>query len=255
MMNKCYLVSLETLLGGSREDHDGAAVWLHAMRSSDIPFLLLSEQSGRERSQLVDLVRDAGVGTVFASEIYTGTMAAVDWIMRNHPEKKRVVGIGGKGLHEALRVGEFTVDHRNPSWLVMGMHRNMTYLDYSYALQSIFHGAQLISVDNRMTQRYEGLDMIGNGAVIKMMEAASGKKAISFGRGSQNLYEQALRYLDLNEARVVAVGDDFARDIVPANKLGIETILLTRGESIMDMGITNESHPDYIVEDFYGLSK
>ena len=36
-MNKCYIVSLETLLGGSRNDHDGAAVWLQAMRSNDIP--------------------------------------------------------------------------------------------------------------------------------------------------------------------------------------------------------------------------
>ncbi|MBR3357581.1 MAG: HAD hydrolase-like protein [Solobacterium sp.] len=255
MMNKCYIVSLETLLGGSRNDHDGAAVWLDAMRRSDIPFLLLSEQSGRLRDQLVDLVKEAGIGTVYASEIYTGAMAAVDWILRTYPAHKRAVAIGGKGLHEALKLGEFTTDHRNPNWLIMGMHRNMSYLDYSYALQSIFHGAQLVSVDNRMTQRYEGLDMIGNGAVIKMMEAASGQKALSFGRGSEELYKQALQYLDLNEARVVVVGDDFERDIVPANALGIETVLITRGESIMNMGITNESHPDYIVEDFYGLSK
>lgn len=255
MINKCYLVSLETLLRGSAEDHDGAAVWLNAMRRSDIPFLLLSEQSGRERAQLVDLVKDAGIGTVYASEIYTGVMAAVDWILRNHPDRKRAVGIGGKGLHEALKLGGFRTDHRNPDWLIMGMHRNLSYMDYSYALQSLLRGAELVSVDGRMTQRYEGLDMIGNGAVIRMMEAASGKQALSFGRGSAALYEQALKYLDLNEARVIAVGDDFQRDIVPANALGIETVLITRGESIMNMGITQDSHPDYIVEDFYGLSK
>jgi ribonucleotide monophosphatase NagD (HAD superfamily) len=88
-----------------------------------------------------------------------------------------------------------------------------------------------------------------------MLEYASGMKAIDFGRGSIGLYNMALRYMQVGPGDVVAVGTQFPKDIETARKIGIETVYLTNGSSIMELGMDEENHPDYIVEDLYGLTR
>jgi len=182
-------------------------------------------------------------------------MAAVDYALYNYPMYQSASMIGGAGLKEALTVGKFTSDLSTPKFLFAGMDRNMNYMDYSYALQALLNGALFFSVDDRKIMKSDGLDLIGNGAVVKMLEEASGVKAEHFGRGSGLLIKYALRYLSVNADQAVMIGDDFRKDIIPALPLRLETVLITNGGSIMEMGVSDALHPDYIVEDLFGLCR
>ena len=51
------------------------------------------------------------------------------------------------------------------------------------------------------------------------------------------------------------VGTHFTKDILPAIALGMTTVYVTQGNSIADLGMNDETHPDYIVEDLAGLTK
>ncbi len=254
MFRKNYILQMDSLILNGRPA-PGAPQLLDAMWVHGIPYLILSEQSGRTREQIADMLNAGGFQNIRPSSIYTSVMAAIDWIMMNEPERKKAAYIGGGGIRQTLEQVGFTVRHSAPDVLFVGMNRNMTYKDYSDALQALLHGARLISTDSRKTQVFEGQQMIGNEAVVKMLEYASGVPAVHFGRGTEMLIRMALRYMQVTKDDVIITGHDFEKDIIPGIEMGIETILITNGESIMEMGITEDLHPTYIVEDLYGLAR
>jgi ribonucleotide monophosphatase NagD (HAD superfamily) len=182
-------------------------------------------------------------------------MAAVDYLLVKFPQWKKAAYIGGRGIRAALELGGFSIDHKQPDVVFAGMNRNLSYKDYSDILQYLLNGAVLISTDSRRTQRMEGVDMIGSGAIVRMLEYASQKRAVDFSRGSDILLRMALRYLNIKAEDTLAVGDDFNRDIVPAIKRGMDTVLITNGEGIENLEMSDTIHPTYIVEDLSGLTR
>lgn len=254
MFKKNYLLQMESLILNGHPA-PGAAELLDTMFVRGIPYLILSEQSGRTREKIAEMMNAGGFRNIRPSSIYTSVMASIDWVLMNEPERKKAAYIGGQGIRQTLEQVGFEISHGSPDVLFVGMNRNMSYKDYSDALQGILHGARLISTDGRRTQSSEGMDMIGNAAVVKMLEYASGMPAVDFGRGSELLLRMALRYMQVSRDDVILCGPDFRRDIIPGIRLGMETILITNGESIMEMGINEDLHPTYIVEDLYGLAR
>lgn len=255
MIESVYLIELDCIYKSTTDEIKGANLFLSKCIQEKIPFILLSEQSGKTRIEMAKALREHGLNVVNELDIYTSSMAAVDYVVRNYPEKIKVAGIGGKGMKEAISKGRFLTDQKNPDLLFVGMNRNMTYTDYSYALQYLLLGAKLISTDSRRTMHVDGLQQIGNASIVKMLEYASNVQAEQFGRSSKNYFNEVLRFLKQQINDVIYVSDNFDKDIKPAMEIGMETVLITHGEGIFEMGINEENHPTYIVEDFYGLAK
>ena len=254
MIYKNYLLQLDTLMRRSYPA-EGAVYLLDTLRENGLPYLILTEQSARTREQTANLMNDVGFHGIRPSDIYTSVMAAVDWLLWKEPHRKTAAYLGGSGLRMTLEEVGLQIRNLDADALFVGMNRNLCYNDYSEAVQIIHDGAILISTDSRRIQRQEGAEFIGNGAVIKMLEYASGTKAVDFGRGSIGLYNMALRYMQVTPSDVISIGTQFPRDIESARRMGIETVFLTNGASIMELGMTEENHPDYIVEDLYGLTR
>lgn len=252
MFDKTYLIQMDCLIRNQKA-RPGAVEFIDALNENGFSYVIISEQSGRTRAQLVEMFEKSGFHYIEPGDFYVSAMAAVDYLLIKFPTWKKAAYIGGKGIQAALEQGGFSIDYARPDVVFAAMDRNLSYKDYSDTLQFLLDGAVLISTDSRRTQLIDGVDMIGNGAIVKMLEYASGKRAVDFSRGSDILLRMALRYLGIKAADALAVGDDFARDIVPALKRGIETVLVTNGEGIMDLGMTDTVHPTYIVEDLSGL--
>ncbi len=254
MIRSYYLFMMETLFHGG-VPAKGAVELLRKMQEKGMPYVILSEQCGKPREELAANMNFAGFRNINAMDIYTSSLAAVDWIMWHSPDKNKAAMIGGRGMRDAIVKGGMVIDHVSPDWLFLGMNKTLSYVDYSDALQVLEEGAELIVTDERRIQIKDGIHMIGNGAVAHMLEYASGKEAVSFGRGSERFLKQAMKYFDVTPESLTMVGTDFEKDIVPAIKFGMNTVFVTQGRSIMDLGISDEVHPDYIVEDLSGLAK
>lgn len=254
MIQGVYLIQMDCIYKGGQA-MPGANYFLSQLVQQKIPFLLLTELSGKTREELAQTMRDAGISIVNELDIYSTSMAAVDYVVRKYPERIRVAGIGGKGMKEAIQKGGFINDRKNPDILFVGMNRNMTYLDYSYALQYVLGGAKLISTDARKTMMSDGLRQIGNAAVIKMLEYASGENAENFGRGSEHYLLEATRFFKQKVEDMILVGDDFEKDMKPAMHLGMTTVFVTRGQDMFEVGMNEDVHPTYLVDDLYGLAK
>lgn len=254
MFDAAYIIELDSLY---RNEHvtKGAVEFTESLSANHLPYVIITEQTGRERNQIARKLNDHGLRTVRPGDIYTSAMAAVDYLLSISVRKRRALMIGGRGLKAALDQGGFVITEDHPDYLFVAMNRNMTYSDYCGALEAINDGAQIISTDNRRTQWSDGNRIIGNASIVHMLEYASETRAISTGRGSRNLFLSAQNYLQKRTDEILMVGTSFRTDILPAEELGYATCLVTEGRDITEMGVNEDTHPDYIVEDLAGLTK
>lgn len=254
MIKSNYLFMMDSLIR-NQKPLKGAVEFLDRLNRERLPFVILSEQCGKTREEIAHKMNDAGFYNIRSLDIYTSSMAAVDWMRWMYPEKNKAVMIGGKGMKEALDKGQIEVNRVHPDWLLLGMNTNMTYIDYSDALQVLEDGAELVVTDNRKTLINDGDRMIGNASIAHMLEYASNKEAISFGRGTDRFLKQAMKYLGIMPEKITLVGTNFHKDIIPAISLDMTTVYVTQGNSIVNLGMSDAVHPDYIVEDLSGLNK
>lgn len=255
MIDKYHIVQLETLIMDNARPLPEACDYLKSLKKEGIPYLILTEQTGRNREDLADYLHSAGFPKIPASRIYTSAMAAVDWILSAYPGRLRTDYLGGAAIAEAVQGGGMFLTHDKCDWFMIGLSRSAGYQDYSDIYDMLVHGTNLVSLDSRKGQEKDGRMTLGSGAFAHMLEYASGKEAVACGRGSILFLTQALKYAQVKKSQAVCVGNDFQKDILPALKLGMETVLVTEGNSIMDQGITKDLHPTYIVEDLSGLAR
>ncbi|MDO5109409.1 MAG: HAD hydrolase-like protein [Erysipelotrichaceae bacterium] len=252
MLEKHYVVQMDALVRNGTA-LPGAVEFMDALSENGLSYVIISEQSGRTREQLMELFEKNGFHYIETGDFYTSAMAAVDYLLAKYPQWKKAAYTGGRGVRAALEQGGFTIDNQKPDVFFAAMDRNLSYKDYSDTLQFLLNGAVLISTDSRRTMRIDGIDMIGNGSVVKMLEYASRKRSVDFSRGSDIMLRMAVRYSGVSARDCLAVGDDFEKDIVPALQRGMETVLITNGEGIEDLRMSDTLHPTYIVEDLSGL--
>ncbi|MBR2812500.1 MAG: HAD hydrolase-like protein [Solobacterium sp.] len=254
MINKKYLIPYDVLVD-ENGPRSGAVTFISRLKELGIPYVIITEHSAKRRERMAELMGQIGFDTIDPRRIYTSVMAAVDYAAMRMPDKTRIMCMGGSGLRNTLQEVHFEVSRTAPDILFVGMNTNLTYQDYCDALNALHKGALLFSTDDRRIQYHHGDLDIGNGAVIKMLEYASGVKAIHFGMGSEELLRMAIRYMSFAPEDAVVVGMDIERDILPAKNVGIETIYVSLGRDLEESGITQINYPTYFVEDLYGLSK
>lgn len=252
MLKSTYILMMECLVKNGKP-RKGATDLLDVLYRERIPFVVLSEQSGKKRENMTAEMQKIGFHTFRNANLYTSSMAAVDFLSVRFSEKNRVAAIGGAGLQEAVKAAEYIQTSSHPDFIFMGMNRNLAYDDYCAIYTMINDGGILVSVDGRKTMSVDGEKALGNDAFVHMLTYASSTSAIEFGRGTPLYLDMVLRYLGTEGKNVVMVGCSFIKDIIPALKKGMTTVYVTDGRSIENEGMNEKVHPDYIVEDLSGL--
>ncbi len=252
MFQATYVIQLDVLVKNGIAQR-GAIAFMKKLEEENMPYVIITEQSGRIRDHIADYLVERGFRYIRPSSIYTSSMACVDYIHARYPKIQKAAYLGGAGIKEAIEKGGYTITFEHPEYVIVGMNKKSTYLEYSRIALCARDGALLVSSDNRVIQSVDGMPLIGNGSVIKMLESASGKRSITFGRGSENLL--LMTKLFLQKSNLLFIGNDFHKDILPAMHCEFTTVFVTEGRSIENSGMDDKYHPDYIVEDLFGLTK
>ena len=139
MIDQLHILQTDVLLDG-RRPREGAIELIRFFHEENIPYLILSELSGRNRAQLADLFESCGFPRIYDHRFYTSAMAAVDWLMAYEPERRTVEYLGGSAIRSAIEVSGLRLSHLDAGALFLGLDRNLTYDDYSEALQTLLRG-------------------------------------------------------------------------------------------------------------------
>jgi NagD protein len=247
-----YLIDMDGVIYRGGELIAGADRFIAELQSQDVPFLFLTNNSQRTRRDVAKKIERLGI-RVSESHVYTCAMATARFLASQKPNGTAYV-IGEGGLLTALHKNGFSIVDKDPDYVVVGEGRSLNFEMAEQALRMILDGAKLVATNmdpNCPTQN--GLRP-GCGAVVAMLEAASGIKAFSVGKPSPIMLRAARKELGLSTDETVVIGDTMETDILGGTQLEYKTILVLSG-STSEKDLRNYAYqPDLIVPSLAELS-
>lgn len=252
LRNRAYIIALDTLMQ-NRVAKPGAKEFLQALQKENIFYRIVTTRSSITIEDLLKQLSDCGLVGIKKENLYTTTMAAIDYLFKHDKNLRDVDYIGGSGLRRILVDANLHITHIRPRYIFMGMDSSLSYDEYQEVFTQVKQGSILVSVDDRRIQKYEDIDKIGNGSIVHMLEYATKKKALHFGVGSKVFLKQVCATLPYSYDETIMVGNSFKKDILPALQYGMLTFYVAGSEDMMSQGISDDVHPDYILDDLSGL--
>jgi NagD protein len=205
----------------------GADVFVRGLRGRDIPFRLLTNNSQRTRRDVAAKLARLGID-VEEEHVFTSAMATARYLAGQKPDGTAFV-IGEGGLLTALHLNGYAVVDHDPDYVVVGEGRTFNLELIETAVRMIVNGAKLIATNldpNCPTQ--SGLRP-GCGAMVAVLEAATGVKAFSVGKPSPLMMRAARKELGLRTDETAMIGDSMETDILGGVQLGYHTVLVLSG--------------------------
>lgn len=225
---KTYIIDLDGTMYSGSKNIDGAREFIDYLQSKNLPYIFLTNNATRTKKQAKEHMLNLGFKNIKEEDFFTSAMATAKFITKNYLGKKCFM-LGESGLEEALKEWNFDIVQENANFVVVGLDRNATYKKYSDALHNILAGAKFIATNPDRLLANNGTFDIGNGAVIDMLEYASGIEAIKIGKPYQIILDILLEEKKLKKEDIILLGDNLETDIKLGYNADVETIMVCSG--------------------------
>ncbi len=245
-MKHGFLIDMDGVLYRGSELIPGSDRFIQQLRERGIPFLFLTNNSQRTRRDVVVKLGRMGI-EVEDKHVFTCAMATARFLAHQKPEGSAFV-IGEGGLLTALHQNGYAVVDHDPDYVVVGEGRTFNLELVEAAVRMILGGAKLIATNldpNCPTQN--GLRP-GCGAMVAMLETATGVKAFSVGKPSPVMMRAARKELGLTTDETTMIGDTMETDIIGGVQLGFHTVLVLSGGTSKEDLERYTYQPDIVVE-------
>ena len=222
-----FLIDMDGVLYRGTEVIPGADRFVRELRDRDIPFRFLTNNSQRTRRDVAVRLTRFGID-VEEEHVFTCAMATARFLAQQKPDGTAFV-IGEGGLLTALHQHGYAVVDHDPDYVVVGEGRTFNLELVEAAVRMILGGAKLIATNldpNCPTQN--GLRP-GCGALVALLETATGVKAFSVGKPSPVMMRAARKELGLTTDQTTMIGDTMETDILGGVQLGFHTVLVLSG--------------------------
>ena len=240
-----YLIDMDGVIYRGSELIPGAARFISELRTREIPFLFLTNNSQRTRRDVAAKLARMGI-EVEEEHVFTCAMATARFLAHQKPNGTAFV-IGEGGLLTALHQNGYAVVDHDPDYVVVGEGRTFNLELVEAAVRMILRGAKLIATNldpNCPTQH--GLRP-GCGAMVAMLETATGVKAFSVGKPSPAMMRAARKELGLSTDQTTMIGDTMETDILGGVQLGFRTVLVLSGGTQREHLDRYAYRPDLVV--------
>jgi NagD protein len=251
-MKHGYLIDMDGVLYRGHELIPGADRFVRQLHAHRIPFLFLTNNSQRTRRDVAAKLDRMGIH-VGESHIFTCAMATARFLAQQKPRGTAFV-IGEGGLLTALhRNGYAIVDH-DPDYVVVGEGRTFNLELVESAVNMIRNGAKLIATNLDPNCPTPTGMRPGCGAMVAMLEVATGVKAFSVGKPSPVMMRAARKHLGLATDETSMIGDTMETDILGGVQLGFHTILTLTGSTTREQLDDYTFRPELIVDSVADLA-
>lgn len=244
-MSKGFLIDMDGVIYRGSETIAGAQDFINALLRREIPFLFVTNNSQRTRRDITMKLRRMGF-PVDERHVFTCAIATARFLARQNPEGTAFV-IGEGGLLQALHTNGFSIVDHEPDYVVVGEGRTFTMEVMETAVNMILKGAKLIATNLDPHCPTARGSRPGCGALVAMLEAATGVKAFSVGKPSPVIMREARKELRLRTGEVTMIGDTMETDILGGVQMGYRTILVLSGGSRREDLARFAYQPDIIV--------
>ncbi len=170
-------------------------------------------------------------------QILGSAEATAAWLadqVQNHGAPDGPVFVMGMdGLRGSLQAEGFTLtsDPFAATWMVAGANFNLSYNDLAEAALAVRNGARFVGTNPDLTFPSERGQIPGAGAILALLQAATGVQPIVIGKPNAPMFELAMRKVHSTSATTMMVGDRYDTDIAGAAAMGMTTVGVLTGIS------------------------
>jgi NagD protein len=228
-MKHGYLIDMDGVLYPGHKLIPGADRFVGLLRERGSPFCFLTNNSQRTRRDVVAKLARMGID-VEEEHIFTCAIATARFLAQQKKNGTAFV-IGEGGLLTALHTNGYAIVDHDPDYVVVGEGRTFNLELVESAVRMIHGGAKLIATNLDPNCPTANGIRPGCGAMVAMLEAATGIRAFSVGKPSSVMMRAARKELGLTTDQTTMIGDTMETDILGGVQLGFHTILVLSGST------------------------
>lgn len=250
-MDTGFLIDMDGVIYRGSELIPGAQQFINQLLDEEVPFLFLTNNSQRTRRDVTTKLNRMGV-PIQEKHVFTCAMATARFLARQLPNGTAFV-IGESGLINALHSNGYSIVDSNPDYVVVGEGRTLSFELVERAVQLILEGARLIATNLDPNCPTQNGTRPGCGAVVSLLEKATGIRAFSVGKPSPVMMRAARKELGLEAAQTVMIGDTMETDILGGVQMGYRTVLVLSGSTRREDLVEYAYRPDLVIESLADL--
>jgi NagD protein len=241
-----FLIDMDGVIYRGKQLIPGADRFIITLVDRDIPFAFLTNNSQRTRRDVALKLRRMGI-PADESHIFTCAMATARFLAAQKPGGTAFV-IGEGGLLQALHKNGYTIVEDEPDYVVVGEGRTFNMEIVEHAVRLILRGSKLVATNiDPNCPTAHGLRP-GCGAIVAMLEAATGLKAFSVGKPSPVMMRAARKELGLATDETIMIGDTMETDILGGVEMGYRTVVVLSGSTRRDDLARYAYRPDLVID-------
>jgi NagD protein len=241
-----FLLDMDGVVYRGNQMIPGADRFIDLLKKNQVPFLFLTNNSQRARRDIAMKLQRMGIAAE-SDDVFTCAMATARFLAQ---QRKRVAAyvIGENGLTSALHHNDIAVVDDDADYVVIGEGRTMNFEMVEKAVRLVEKGARLVATNLDATCPTDQGTRPGCGAIVAMIEKATGVKAFSVGKPSGVMMRMAQRQLGVRSEHTVMVGDTMYTDILGGVEMGFITCLVLSGHTKIEEVKRYAYQPDHIIE-------
>ena len=252
-MSYGFLIDMDGVIYKENELIPGAKEFIDSLLDRRIPFLFLTNNSQRTRRDVTFRLKRLGI-EVDASHVFTCALATARFLAEQKPDGTAFV-IGEGGLLTSLHHNGFAIVDHDPDYVVVGEGRVFNFEMIEKATTMVMNGAKLIATNPDANCPTPSGLRPGCGAIVAMLEKATGIEAFSVGKPSPVMMRAARKELGLSTGQTIMVGDTMSTDILGGTQMGYSTVLVLTGSTRRDDLRRFAYRPDFIAESIADLNE
>jgi NagD protein len=227
-----WLTDMDGVLVHEDSPIPGAAEVLDVLKKHDRPFLVLTNNSIYTPRDLRARLLRAELD-VPESAIWTSALATAQFLDDQRPGGTAYV-VGEAGMTTALHEIGYTMNDRDPDYVVLGETRTYSFEAITRAIRLIESGSRFIATNPDPSGPSPAGTLPATGSVAALISTATGKQPYYVGKPNTLMMRSALNRLEAHSETTMMIGDRMDTDIVSGLEAGLRTILVLTGSTSPD---------------------
>lgn len=199
-----------------------------------IGYTFLTNNSSRSHADYLAHLRRLGIHAE-AHQLYTSTLATIDYLRREQPKVGRLFVLGTISLREEFAAAGFEVvsDQFEPDAVVVGFDTSLEYARLCQAAWWITRGKPFIATHpDRVCPTDQPTILVDCGAICAALEHATGRRPDAvLGKPDPRMLTGILARHGLRPDQLAMVGDRLYTDMAMARRAGVVGVLVLTGEA------------------------
>lgn len=224
--------------------------FLQTLRNNGIFYSFLTNNPTKSSNDYLLKLQKLGIDAT-EEQMYTSSIATIDYIRMQYPEAKRIFTLGTPSMQaEFKKAGfEITSDSANdvPDILVVAFD---TTLEYSRLCRAAWWASKtdipyIATNPDWVCPTDQPTILVDCGSLCKAIEGATKRQPdIVIGKPNPNMLYCIRDKYNLKDDEIAMVGDRIYTDVATAQNAGSFGVLVLSGETTLEVSLTYDRQPD-----------